>query len=467
MRLSRCCALLALFVSRVFAAPAGPDWSAVRGEIRDYYFHILSIDSSNPPGNETKVVDYLRSVLDKEGIAYETFALDPARANLVVRIKGDGSQKPLLFMGHTDVVGVQREHWNSDPFQPTVKDGFIYARGASDDKDSVAAGLSLIVFLHRYHIPLKRDVIFLAEAGEEATSKWGVDFMVSQHWNAIESEYAFAEGGSARARNGKIVAVSVSTTEKSPRTTYLRAHGTAGHGSVPRVDNPVSHLSAAVAQVAAHQPPARLNDTTRTYFEKLALISDKDKAERYNRITDPKSAGEIESYFASSEPENYSMLRTSIVPTIIKAGFRSNVIPTDAEATLDIRALPGENMDSIYAYLKQVINDPLVDVVASPAAEQRPASPPSPLDSEAYRTIEKVQKQLYPGAITMPVMLTGATDMAQLRAKGVKAYGIGPAIDEDDRPLGGAHTDNERLREEYLYQFVEFLWNTVTQLAAR
>jgi acetylornithine deacetylase/succinyl-diaminopimelate desuccinylase-like protein len=439
------------------------DWNALRPEILNHYLGVLSIDTSNPPGNETRAVNYLRTVLDAEGIPYETFALTPERGNLVVRIKGNGSKRPLLFMGHTDVVTTQRDKWASDPFKPLRKDGFVYARGANDDKDSVTAGLTLVLLLHRYHVKLDRDVIFLAEAGEEGTSTYGIDFMVKQHWDAIDAEYALAEGGGGLARHGKPIAITVSTTEKSPRPTLLRATGTAGHGSIPRLDNPIAHVAAAVAKVAAHQPPMRLNDTTRTYFEKLATISDPEHADRYRHIADPARTKEIQAYLARWEPQLYSMLRTSVVPTIMNAGFRTNVIPSTAEATLDVRALPDEDMDNLYSYLRSVISDPEVEVVAV-QKDMRPTSPPSPLDSELYGKLESVQKQMYPSAITLPMMLTGATDNAQLRNKGVKAYGVGPWTDEEDGGIGAAHTENERLREEYLYQFIQYLWTVVTQM---
>ncbi|HEX4809358.1 MAG TPA: M20/M25/M40 family metallo-hydrolase [Bryobacteraceae bacterium] len=461
------CAWLLLSICLPVVATEIPsvNWAALRPEIYRHYTDVLSIDTSNPPGNETRAVDYLRSVLDTEGIHYETFALTPERGNLVVRIKGNGSKQPLLFMGHTDVVTTQRDKWASDPFKPLRKDGFVYARGSNDDKDSVTAGLMLILLLHRNQVKLDRDFIFLAEAGEEGTSTYGVDFMVKQHWDAIDAEYALAEGGGGLARQGKLIAVTVSTTEKSPRPTLLRAAGTAGHGSIPRLDNPIAHVAAAVAKVAAHQPPMRLNDTTRAYFEKLATISDPEHADRYNHIADPARTEEVQAYLARWEPQLYSMLRTSVVPTIINAGFRTNVIPSTAEATLDVRALPDENMDNLYGYLRSVIADPEVEVVSA-QRDMRPTSPPSPLDSEMFKTLEAVQKRLYPSAITLPTMLTGATDNAQLRSKGVKAYGIGPWTDEEDGGIGAAHTENERMREEYLYQFIEYLWTVVTQMAA-
>ena len=250
-------------------------------------------------------------------------------------------------MGHLDVVGVQREKWTVDPFRAIRKDGYIYGRGALDDKDNLSTAMMLMVLLKRMNVPLDRDVIFVAEAGEEGTSAVGIRYLVEQHWDAIDAEYALAEGGGGVSRDGTVRYVSISTTEKMPRQTRLVAHGTAGHGSIPRQDNAVTRIAEAVSRVGAWQPAMRLNDTTRAYFERLATISSPEEADRYNHLTDPKRSTEIEKYFSERELSHYSMLRTSVVPTIIKAGFRSNVIPSEAEATLDIRALPDEDMTRI------------------------------------------------------------------------------------------------------------------------
>jgi len=173
------------------------DWDKIHHETLDHYTHLLRIDTSNPPGNETKAVDYLRSVLDREGIPYQVFALEPGRANLVARIKGNGSKRPIIVMGHTDVVGVQRDRWSVDPFGAIEKNGYIYGRGATDDRDNLTGSLMTVIILKRAGIPLDRDVIFVAEAGEEGTSEVGIDFLVNKHWDALEAEYALAEGGTA------------------------------------------------------------------------------------------------------------------------------------------------------------------------------------------------------------------------------------------------------------------------------
>ncbi len=300
------------------------DWTKVNAELMEHYTALLRIDTSNPPGGETKAVNYIKGVLDRAGISNQVFALEPERANLVARIKGNGSKRPIIVMGHTDVVGVQREKWSVDPFAAIRKDGYMYARGAMDDKDNLSTGLVLMLLLKRFNVPLDRDVIYIAEAGEEGTSRIGIEFLVSQHWDAIDAEFALAEGGGGLSRDGKPRYVSISTTEKVPRSTTLVAHGTAGHGSIPRQDNAVIRLASAVAKIGAWQPPMRLNDTTRAFFERLATISAPEERDRYNHLTDPARSAEVQKYFSEHELRNYSMLRTSVVPTIIKAGFRSN-----------------------------------------------------------------------------------------------------------------------------------------------
>jgi acetylornithine deacetylase/succinyl-diaminopimelate desuccinylase-like protein len=441
------------------------DWKAQQAEILDRYSKLIQIDTTSPPGNETRAAEYLKQVLDSEGIPAQILALEPGRGNVLARLKGNGSKKPILLMGHLDTVGVQKEKWTVDPFSALRKAGYIYGRGTIDDKDKVTSALMVMLLLKRMNVPLDRDVIFLGEAGEEGGANVGIGFMVNQHWSEIDCEYAITEGGSMSARDGKVRTVEIATTEKVPRGVKLVAHGQSGHGSRPRLDNPLIHLSQAVAMVSTNQPPMRLNDTTRTYFERLATISSPDEAFRYNHISDPAHSAEIQAYFAEHEPNHYSILRTSVVPTILKAGFRSNVIPSEAEATLDIRALPDEDMPNFYDGMKKMIDDPNVEVVPNRMGGREPGKP-SGIDSELFRSFEAAQKSMFPGAITLPSMLTGATDNAQLRGKGVQAYGFGPIVEEKDVTIGAAHTDDERLAEASLYQEVEFLWRSVLPLIA-
>ena len=450
-----------------WAAEVVVDWDKAKAETLLHYQSIVRMNTSNPPGNETSVVNYLKDVLDREGISYQVFALEPSRANLVARLKGNGRKKPVLILGHTDTVGVQPEMWPVDPFGAVRKDGYIWGRGTTDNKDCVAAGLMLMLQLKRLRVPLDRDVIYVAEASEESSSgpiSVGIDYLIKEHWPDIEAEYALAEGGFVHSENGRVRFVEIAATEKVPRRAKLIATGTSGHGSRPRRDNAIVHLSTAVSKIANWEPPMRLNDVTRTFFERLSTISPPEEAARYNGLVDPQKTAAIQNYFADHDLGKYSILRTSISPTIVSGGFRENVIPSQAEAMLDIRALPDEDMTRFYAQMDRVIGDPAVKIV--PSAPGRPAAPPSRLDTEMFRALEAAQRRLYPNAITIPGMVTGATDLAQLRAKGVQAYGIGPRFDEAEFAEHGWHSDVERLSEDSLYGLVQFMWYAVLDIAA-
>jgi acetylornithine deacetylase/succinyl-diaminopimelate desuccinylase-like protein len=451
-----------LLLPAASAAPPPPiHWRNLNAETLRHYTALLRINTSNPPGNETEAAKYLAGVLQQEGIPVKLLSLDPARANLVARIQGNGSARPIAILGHTDVVGAQRSKWSVDPFGAVRKNGFIYARGAVDDKEIVTAALMVMLLLQRQHIKLNRDVIFVAEAGEEGTPAVGVDFLVARHWDDIAAEFALAEGGSAVAQGGKVRYVAITTAEKVPRGVRLIARGPSGHASRPTPNNALLRLAAAVAKLGEWRTPMRLNETTRTYFERLASISPPADADQYRHIGDSVRGPEIDRYFEHYEPAHYAMLRTTLAPTMLKAGIGFNVIPSEAEAYIDIRALPDEDMPRFYDEMRALIADSNVEI--QPHKPDRPATPPSRTDTAMYRALEHTQQKMFPKAITLPTMLTGATDMAQLRAKGVEAYGFGPIVEAGDP--GEAHANDERLAEASLYQLVEFLWYTILEAA--
>ncbi|HJQ27661.1 MAG TPA: M20/M25/M40 family metallo-hydrolase [Blastocatellia bacterium] len=461
------CVLLSVLLLSCYPMTAAqttqPDWPKIEEETLRHFQALVRIDTSGGPNYEAPAVEYLKSVLDREGIEAKVFAVDPKRPNLVARLRGSGKKRPILIMGHTDVVNVDPAKWAHPPFSATREGGYVYGRGTVDDKDNAVACLMVMLLLKRMNTPLDRDVIFLAEAGEEGSTRNGIDFMVQQHWPEIDAEYCFAEGGGVVRTGGNIRYASVSTTEKMSNGARLVAHGPAGHGSVPLRANAIVHLSQAVARVAAWQTPMRLNDTTRTFFERLATISAPEEAALYRNLLQGKDLDATQEYLAVNKPSYYSMLRTSVSPNIIKGGYRSNVIPSEAEATLDIRAMPDEDIPKFFEAMKQIINDPAVEIVRS--GSTRPGSPPSRLDTEAFQVIEKAARHQY-DTVTLPVMLTGATDMSFLRARGVQCYGVGPMTDSEDGPKGfGAHSDQERILEIALHKFVRFHWEIVVELA--
>jgi acetylornithine deacetylase/succinyl-diaminopimelate desuccinylase-like protein len=451
------CAVFVL-IGLSYAQQSTPDFAKAQAEGIKFLSELVKIDTSNPPGNETRAAEYIKGVLAAEGIPAQIYESAPGRGNVVARLKGNGKKKPILLLGHLDVVGVERDKWTVDPFAAIIKDGYLYGRGSTDDKAMDAANLEVLLLLHRLKVPLDRDVILLAEAGEEGTPEFGIDFMIAKHWDEIACEYALNEGGTTPEENGKVLYVGVSTTEKVPRSLILKSHGSSGHGSAPRMDNAITHLAAAVAKVGNWEAPMRLNETTRRFFQQLAQISQPEKAELYRHVEEPSAQRRLH----ETEPAYYSMLRTSLVPTIIKGGFRVNVIPADAEATLDVRALPDENMEALKASLAKLIDDPAVEVISAPN-NLRPATPPSGLQTDAFHALEIAQRKVFPGALTIPIMQVGATDSSELRAEGVQAYGIAEVATRDDQKR--IHGNDERIQIAGFGKFVQLLYTATVEIA--
>jgi len=242
------------------AAEYPVDWTQTNRETLDHLQALLRIDTANPPGNETAAAKYVKTVLEREGIQAVLLGPDQARLNLVARIRGNESKRPLLIMGHTDVMGVEREKWTVDPLG-----GILYGRGATDDKDNVTAGLMVMLLLKRLNVPLARDVIFVAESGEEGFAAEGFRYLVERHWSEIEAEYALAEGGGGQLRDGKPRFITVAATEKIGGGVRLVARGSSGHGSVPRPDNAIAHLLRAAGnhQFARGGAPLQRNSDPR------------------------------------------------------------------------------------------------------------------------------------------------------------------------------------------------------------
>jgi acetylornithine deacetylase/succinyl-diaminopimelate desuccinylase-like protein len=457
--------IVACVAARTVPASVQPDWAAFDAETLRHFQTLVRMDTTDPPGREQEAAEYLAGVLEAEGIPVEVFALEAHRPNVVARLKGNGSRQPILIMAHTDTVNVDPEKWRLGPFSATRDGGYVYGRGTVDDKDNVVAALMAMLTLKRLQVPLDRDVIFLAESGEEGATRVGIEYMVNNHLDAIRAEFCYAEGGGVTRQNGLVRYAAVQTMEKIPRAIELTARGPAGHGSVPLMDNAIVHLAEAVAAVGRWRVPVRLNETTRAYFQRLAEISSAEDAQRYMDVLhpDPVVRDRADDYFRRHEPRHASMIRSSISPTMIEGGYRVNVIPSEARATLDTRREPTEDPEAFLEMVRKVIDDPAIDVAWGPR-NIRPAGTSS-LDTEAFRVLEANVSKHYE-ARTLPTMSTGATDMAYLRANGVQCYGIGPAIDVEDGPKGfGAHSDQERILERELYRFARFHFDIVRDIA--
>ncbi len=447
-----------------FALPAIAqqiDWVKTNDEAMRNYQSLVRIDST---ATEAGVAAFVKKTLEAEGISVTLIAKDPARPNLIARISGNGSKKPLLIMAHSDTVKVDVSKWTFPPFSATRNGGYVYGRGTIDDKSNLFAQMMTMVLLKRTAAKLDRDVIFVSEAGEEGASAVGMGYLVSDHFPQIEAETCLAEGGAVIRRGGVAKYAMVQVMEKRGAGAKLVARGPSGHGSRPTQSNAIAHLGDAVAKLAYWDPPMRFNDVTRTYFEKLALVSEPQDAQRFKDLFDPVKSAAARHYLAINEPGTYSMLHTSISPNMIQGGFQANVIPSEATATLDIRALPDENMPAFYDQMRKVINDPAVELVPG---EARGGLAPGPMSttSDTYHALEAAFQKVY-SIITLPTMATAATDMTRLRPRGVQCYGLGAARDDEDTLKGfGAHSDQERLAEDSVIKHLAFYWAAVTGIA--
>ena len=458
-------ASLVLSTSVLAQSQPSVDWTNVQAETMRHYQALLRLDTSDPPGNETLAATYLQQVLERESIPVRLFAAEPDRANLVARLKGNGKKRPLLIVGHTDVVRVDPKKWTFPPFSATRDAGYVYGRGTIDDKDNVVAALMTMLLLKRTQVPLDRDVIFLAEAGEEAATRVGIEYMAREHFPEIDAEYCLAEGGGTTRLGGRVQFTQIQAAEKVPHTVELTATGTSGHGSVPRMDNPVVHLAAAVAALGMWKPPIRLTETTREYFTRLTTFALPQDAARYRAVLNPesKAAADAVDYLAEHDPSKASMLRSSLSPTLLSGGLQVNVIPSEAKATIDVRLLPVEDPAVFLDLMRKVVNDQRVKVEYS-GQNIRPDGKPARLDTDVFHAIESAVVRNY-DTTTIPAMSTGATDMAYLREKGIQCYGIGSATDLEDVAKGFAsHSDQERLLESELHRFVRFNWDVVLDL---
>ena len=414
---------------------------------RQYLADLIRLDTTNPPGNETRVAEYLKKLCDAEGINSQMLGSEPARLNFVARLPGSGKLKPLLLMAHSDVVPADRAQWTVDPFAAEVRDGFLWGRGAEDDKSLLAAELAVLVELKRRGVKLDRDIILLSESDEEAGST-GIQWMIANAWDKIAAEFALNEGGlSLTTQSGRRV-YEIQTTEKIPTRVILTALGVAGHASLPRADNPVVHLARALTRVADADQPVRLNSTTRHYLRAIAKLPDyRWLAPLLPKLENPKTALAAADHIRATDPELDSMLRATVSPTMLSAGTKINVIPNTAEAQVDVRRLPDETHDEILERLRRIIHDPAVQVTGAPGHEM-PATAPSSTSTALYKAMQQAFTTASPDALVVPYMVRGATDGSFLREKGMDVYGV-PIFMRDDRQ-SRAHANDERISVETL-----------------
>jgi acetylornithine deacetylase/succinyl-diaminopimelate desuccinylase-like protein len=475
LALSLCCASATMAQTPAIPAPAGAppagfDRAAAQQQTQALLEQMIATDTQNPPGNEMRMAQLIEAAL--KGVpGVETRVLDMGnnRANVVARLRAaNPTKRPVLVMGHMDTVGADPTKWTSPAFTPAVRDGYLYGRGAIDDKGSLAATVTALKMLAPMRATLDRDVILLGTAAEEGGGPDGIAGVVSKHFELIkDAEFALNEGGRVRLRDGAIYGINIQVTEKQGYNVTATAKGTSGHGSVPLPDNAIAALSRALARVQEFKMPVVLNPITREYFKRLATI-ERDpamkKAMTMVATSSDHAAIERAAAVLSKDPTYNATLRTGISITMVNGGIRANVIPSDATATLNVRTVPGGDIAEVVRALNRVGAEPAVTFAT--AAAQRQTPPISPITSALFQAMETAGKAMAPATTVVPFMSTGSTDGAVLRSNGIPTYGILPLplSEEDELRM---HGDNERTPLASLGWATEYLLRTLATVAAR
>ncbi len=444
-----------------------PDWAAAQQETIAHLQAMIRVNTSNPPGNEMPVARYLDSTLKADGIETHFFEPAPGRAALVARLKGTGAKQPVLLMAHMDVVGVEHDKWSVDPFGAVIKDGYLYGRGAIDDKGMLAANLETLLLLKRNVLDkgasLSRDVVFVANSDEEAGGDWGMGWLIKNHPELVKAEFALNEGGRTRIVQGRPLYLAIQNTEKVSHVVEVVASGAGGHASVPLADNAIFRLGRAVAKIGQHREPLDVKPTTREFFLELSKVW----PERTQRqaMADVASRAPARQQRGArvlgSIPVFDAVLHNGISATIVAGGIRSNVIPVEAKATLNLRTLPGASLDSAIGRLRRLVNDPKIAFNVIDRGEDAPASD---FTSAMFTAIADATRALNPKMVVVPYLSTGATDSARLRQLGMQAYGILPfPMDQNDEDR--MHGNDERIPLESLAFGTKVIYGAIARVA--
>lgn len=451
-------------VALVMAPRAEAEWRALGDEAAQLLSQYLRIDNTNPPGNEIDAARWLARVLQREGIEARIFEPRPGKANLYARLRGNGSARPIVLLNHMDVVLASPEHWRVPPFSGAIQDGYVWGRGALDMKGQGIVQLMTLIIFKRAGIPLKRDIIFLANADEEVGRGVGAAWFIEHHGDLIrDAEFLINEGGTIRARDAGVEYVGIGTTEKSPFWLDVTARGTPGHGSRPTPDNPVHRLVRALERIAAYQTPLVVTPTVERYFSDLARVERDSVRRRWyadirSAVLDPVAARAI-----TADLNFNAILRNTIAVTGLKASDKTNVIPPTATAAVDVRLLPGQEPRAFLAELVRVVGD--TEVTIEPQGVNWSATE-SPAATELYRGVADAAQALAPDALVTSIMLAGFTDSHYFRRLGIASYGVSPfplTVEESQ----GVHGNDERVSVEALTFGVRFFYEIVKRVAAK
>jgi acetylornithine deacetylase/succinyl-diaminopimelate desuccinylase-like protein len=436
------------------------DWPAIEREGVSLLREYLRINTTNPPGNELVAARFLRDFLAKEGIEaqiLDTAELGPGRANVYARVKGNGTRRAIALVHHMDVVPATANTWTAPPFSGELRDGFVYGRGALDMKSEGVAQLMAVLALKRGGVPLTRDLVIIANADEELGSTGALTF-ADKHADLLRDvEFLFTEGGTNSVRNDTLRYRGVGVAEKRTFWQRLTVRGTPSHGSRPTRNNPVPRLVAALDRLARYETPLHLTPGVERYFRDISRDYPDERRRWLQNVRDALNDPRAREWILSDVYWN-AILRNTISLTGLQGSNKTNVIPAEASADVDIRLLPDQDPDSVLATLKSVVAD--TAVIFTPLIV--PKAPfESPTTSEFFRAVERVSHERDPGAFVTSSMLTGATDRPMYRRLGMQVYGLDPFRTNDVEWQRGVHGNDERISVVNFLSGIRFVYDVL------
>jgi acetylornithine deacetylase/succinyl-diaminopimelate desuccinylase-like protein len=437
---------------------ADVNWDAAEKEASDLLSHYIRIDTTNPPGRELAAAQFWKEVLARERIDAQVFESQPGRGVVYARLKGTGEEKALILLHHLDVVPAVKSEWEDDPFAGVIKAGYVYGRGAIDCKGVAVAQFMALALLKRVGLPLKRDIIFLGTADEEAGGQQGAGWFVDQHFDLIaDAEFLLTEGGGVRIHDGRR-SYDVDIAEKAPCWIQLETSGPAGHGSRPLPETAVTRLIRALEKIVRYETEVKVVPSVQAYFSALAEGEEPEKAARLRRLEKSLADPHFRQEFLANPMYN-ALVRNTISPTVLEGSNKTNVIPGRARAQLDCRLLPGEDPQEFVKRLERLVNDS--DVNFSVLMNFPPLA--SEAETSLFRAIRNVAERRDPQAPVVPAVLAGFTDAHYFRRKGIVSYGFSglPLAEEDGRRV---HGDNERISLASLREGIQILVELVQEL---
>jgi acetylornithine deacetylase/succinyl-diaminopimelate desuccinylase-like protein len=446
--------------AQVSVAPSVIDWNALQSESVRHLQDYVRVNTSNPPGNEIEGARLLKGILDREGIeamVLDTAELGPGHANLYARLKGNGTKKAIALVHHIDVVPAVPAYWTSDPFGGEIKDGFIYGRGTLDMKGQGIAHLMAMIALKRSGVPLTRDIVFIANTNEENGGTGSAAF-VKYHADLLRDvEYLFTEGGDNPVVNGAVRYYGVGVEEKRPFGLKLVARGVPSHGSRPTKQNPVVHLVAALDRLARYETPLHVVPGVARYF---AALSREYTGEQHRWLSDVAAAIKVPAARAWLTNDVYwnAILRNTISLTVLTGSNKSNVIPPEASAVVDIRLLPDQDPEVFLAEIRRVVADTTVEII--PPATRKGRMDNS-IDTDLFRAVERATHDREPKALVTTPMFTAASDRPFYRALGIITYGFDPFRVPSADMQKGMHGNDERISIDNMGFGVRYLYDVL------